>query len=577
MNDTDRRAVIRVLRLSPIVDEIQQALDSRRGTKLSVSVEAALFAVIAAAGKGSGHAARLHRCAGLIRESHAISPTGLPVDLLNELDRTTDPEQRRLLIRNFYRRMLRTLEAIGKWGTGTTDGLANIDRLAHTLLLASVPPAVRAYRSHAFDSAGVHASRRPRFPKPTDDDEGAADDAMSPAHGDASLADTDEESGRCDKTKAAWRVRTYSTDDGEAVKKFLWGYSVHLDARIDPTGNDRTLWIGGLTLTPGNVSEPGTAARQLLIDARLREPVIDLIVGDRAYSQSSTLRSFIHKMHGDLVMDLNDYHERPKRHPSGVWIFQGGVYDPATPPELFKQRRRKQHEPINAWLAAREATLGPYRLKLHTRPDIYGKFRVVGNCVRDNVNCSIRPDLGKPGKPIYPTLPTAGPTYDICKGSTVQLDRSDFEIPRANRTGSIPTYQPIPYGTWEHAAVYQPWRSRTEGALGTLTGHHGLWGGHRGFLVGSFDVVQLLTIAAGVAYNLTRQGHFPADHGTRDMSNDAVLDVPDEAMNSLQRLLRSRARVRVRDQFDPATCRDRKHDHPKPAPILVGSSNDPPC
>ncbi|TVR34373.1 MAG: hypothetical protein EA388_09160 [Nitriliruptor sp.] len=566
MNATDRRAIIRVLRLSPIVAEIQQTLDSRRGRHLSVSVEAALFALIAAAGKGAGHAARMHRCAALLREGNYADPAGLPTDLLNQLGRTEDPEQRRLLMRNFYRRMLRTLDAIGKWGTGTTDNIANIDRLAHTLLLASVPVAVRAYRSHAFDSAGVQASRR-RPPY---------DGGNNPDRTDTT--NDNEETGRkkrqdLDRTQAAMRYRTYTTDDGDPIKKELYGYSLHLDARVDPTGNDPTLWIGGLKLTPGNVSEPVTAADLLRLDARLRNPVVDLVIGDRGYSQSTTLRAAIHDMHGDLVMDLNNYHEHPFRHPSGIWIFHGAAYDPATPPDLFRLRRRKQHEPINAWLTERDRSLGAYRLKLHTQPDIHGTFRVVGNCVRSGVNCSIRPDLGKPGQPIYPTLPVAGPTYNICKGKTVQLDRNEFTIPRSNRTDGIPTYQPLPYGSREHAAVYGPWRSRTEGALGTLTGHHGLWGGHRGFLAANFDVIQLFVIAAGVAYNLTRQGHFPADHGTKDMSNDAVLNMPAEATAALQRLLKSR--TRVRDQFDPSTCPH--HDHPTPTPILAGSANDPPC
>ncbi len=568
MNYDDRRAIIRVLRLSPIVDEIQQTLDARRGRHLSVSVEAALFALIAAAGKGQGHAARLHRCAALLREGNYTDPVGLPTNLLNELNLAEHPEQRRILIRNFYRRMLRTLDAIGKWGTGTTDGIENVDRLAHTLLLASVPVAVRDYRSHAFDSAGVQASRR-RPPY---------DEGDKPDRPDAT--NDDEGTGRkkrqdIDRTRAAMRYRTYATDDGETIEKELYGYGLHLDARIDPTGKDPILWIGMLKLTPGNVSEPVTAAGQLRLDARLRNPVVDLVVGDRGYSQSTTLREVIHEMHGDLVMDLHSYHERPFRHPSGIWIFHGGAYDPATPTELFKLRRRRQHEPINAWLTERNAALAPYRLALHTLPDIHGTFRVVGNCVRTGVNCSLRPDLAKPGKPIYPTLPVAGPTYAICKGKTVQLDRDDFEIPRANKNGNIPTYQPLPYGTWEHAAVYGPWRSRTEGALGTLTGHHGLWGGHRGFLVGNFDVIQLLVIAAGVAYNLTRQGNFPADHGTLDMRNDAVLDMPADAAAQLQRWLKSRARVR--DQFDPATCSNGDHDHPTPTPILVASASDPPC
>ncbi len=568
MNISDRAAVLRVLRLSPIVNEIQQTLDGRRGRNLSVSVEAALFALIAAAGKGAGHAARLHRCAALLRDGHYTDTNGLPTDLLHELGRTNDPEERRRLVRSFYRRMLRTLEAIGTWGSGTTDGIANIDRLAHTLLLASVPPVVRAYRSHAFDSAGIKASRRrPPYDGGDKPDRDLVDSA-------------DTTTGRkkrrdIDRTQAAMRYRTYTTDDGEPIKKELYGYGMHLDARIDPTGADPILWIGGLKLTPGNVSEPGTAAHQLKIDARLREPLIDLVVGDRAYSQSTTLREVIHEMHGDLVMDLNSYHEQPHRLDSGIWIFNGAAYDPATPPELFRLRRRKQHEPINAWLTAREKVLGPYRLKLHTQPDIHGIFRVVGNCVRDSVNCAIRPDLGKPGKPIYPSLPVAGPTYDICKGSTVQLDRDDFEIPRANRTGDIPTYQPLPYGSWEHAAVYGPCRSRTEGALGTLTGHHGIWGGHRGFLARSFEVIQLFVIAGGVAYNLTRQGHFPVDHGTLDMSNDAVLDMPEHAAGALQRLLKSRARVRK--QFDPASCSNSKHDHPTPTPIITVSTSDPPC
>lgn len=566
LNASDRNAALKVLRASPIVAEVQQTLDRRRGRKLSVSVEAALLALVLAAGKGAGHAARLHRCAAMLHHLHATGyRTGLPTDLLDELVRTRCPDRRRRLTRAVYRRLLNTLDAIATWGTATTDGLANIDRLSHTLLLASVPAAVRAYRSHAFDSAGVQASRR-----------------RPPYRGDKQdqpdVIDKDDKTGRkkrqdVDRTQATIRYRTYTTDDGERIEKELYGYGLHLDARIDPTGDDPTLWIGGLKLTPGHISEPVTAANQLNLDAQLREPLLDLVVGDRAYSQSTTLRTVIHQLHGDLVMDLNDYHEHAFRHPSGMWIFNGAAYDPATPPELFRQRRRKMHESINAWLADRDATLGEYRLKLHQQPDVYGVHRVVGNCVRKGVNCPLRPDLARPGAPLYPNPPITGPSHAICKGSTVQLDRDDYVIPRANRTAGIPTYQPLPYGSYEHAAVYQPWRSRTEGALGTLTGHHGLWGGHRGFLVANFHVIELLTLAAGIAYNLTRQGHFIPDHGTQDLRNDRVLDIPDTQVQSLRRLLTSRARHR--DRFDPTTCRE--HHHPTPKPILIDSSSDPPA
>jgi hypothetical protein len=231
-------------------------------------------------------------------------------------------------------------------------------------------------------------------------------------------------------------------------------------------------------------------------------------------------------MHGNVVMDLRDFQDTPHRMASGIWNVGGGAYDPATPPELLNRARRTINQPLNPWLEERERLLGPYRLPLRTQPDIHGKYRVQGNCVRNGVDCPLQPIHARPGGHIYTHPPDNGHRLPICQGKTVQLGRDNFLIPKAKSKGHIPTYQPLPYGTYEHAAVYHSWRSRTEGLLGTLTEHHGMWGGRHGFKVRNFDILQLFTIAAGIAYNLRRQGHFAPDHGTTTATTNPCSSSP---------------------------------------------------
>src|SRR5690606_6929795 len=127
----------------------------------------------------------------------------------------------------------------------------------------------------------------------------------------------------------------------------------------------------------------------------------------------------------------------------------------------------------------------------------------------------------------------------------------------------VHTYQPLPYGTYEWAMVYAPWRSRLEGTIGTLSDHHGLWGGRHGFKVrgrrGRIKVA-LLAICAAVAFNLTRQGYFLPDHGTGDdpdsdtteRATASELDAPADKVKSLRRILEHRRQQRA--NLSPTTC-----------------------
>lgn len=554
MSPSDEAAVLRTLRSSDIVDEIQQWADARPGPNLSVSVLTALYALIAAAGLGHGFAARIHRSAGVLHDNNRDSELHLPDELLvGERSNGLSADERMVHMRRVYGRLTRTLEAIGIWCQQETDGINNQDRLAHTLLLASTPPAARKYNSYAVDSAGVLAAHKEAF-------------------GVAAVSDHQREATR--------RIRTHRTDSGdkkdkeaETKKVPMFGYGLHVMGRIDPTGDDPNFWIAMVGLTSGSTPEVATTRRFLHVEAMLNNPTLNLFIGDRAYSQSSKLADDIYAMHGDLVHDISWFQDKPQRMTSGIWNIGGGAYDPATPTELLHLPRRTNHEPANQWLAQREALLGPYRLKAHTQPDIDGRFRVQGNCKRAGADCPIRPDLARPGKAIYVHPPADGPNLKLCQGGTVQLDRSDFEMPKSKDYGTFHTYQPLPYGTYEHAAVYMAWRSRTEGAQGTLIEHHGLWGGQHGFKVRNFDILNLFTIASAVAYNLTRRGNFLPPHGTKDRKKEATLVVPEEHMKNLQRTLSHRARTRA--AFDPLTCR--YHDHPTPKSLLHDhDGTDPP-
>lgn len=62
-----------------------------------------------------------------------------------------------------------------------------------------------------------------------------------------------------------------------------------------------------------------------------------------------------------------------------------------------------------------------------------------------------------------------------------------------------------------------------------------MWGGRHGFKVRNFDILQLFAIAAGIAYNLRRQGRFPPDHGTDDCNDESVLVVPEPHAVALAR------------------------------------------
>lgn len=546
----DRAAIRKVLHLCPIVAEIQRDLDHRNGPPLSVSVFDALYAIIAAAGRGAGDAARLDRSSGHLRALHSQEPEEHPAPeglLVGNTGEHLLGEDRRIEIRKHYRRVRRTLEAVGSWCNSVTDGERNYDRLAYTLLMASVPVAARAYDCRAVDSAGVQAAYR--------------------SNGATKV--------RSRLRQATARIRTYTNaDERTKTEKKLFGFGLHAMGRFDETGKDKTLWVSMIRLTPGSTSETKVAAEMLRATAALGEPVLNLFVGDRAYSNSPPLRSLIHDMHGDLVADLNNHHQRPFRRPDGTWLWGGGIFDPAIPPGRLDRNRRTINQPLVPWLEKTERELDVYRLAEHSQPDIYGRHRFIGNCVRYGVDCPLRPDLSRPGSATYQTGP-AGGAVDLCQGKTLQLDRDDYEIPKAkDAAGTIPTYQPFAYGTWEHAALYYPWRSRTEGLLGTLTEHHGMWGGRHGFKVRNFDILQLLTLAAGVAYNLKRRGYFPSDHGTEDRKKEAVLVLPFERAQGLSRKLASRRRMRER--FDPTRCK--LHQHPAPSrPLNAEDTGDPPA
>jgi hypothetical protein len=255
----EHRTILRALRTNDVVPAVQQWLAACPGPNLSISVETALYAIIASAAVGAGFAARIHRSARLLRDAPDDDNTlGLPDEiLLGDAAEHLDPRARQIEVRRFYRRLRRTLEAIGTWTRGTTDGISNHDRLAHTLLLASVPPAVRHYRSHAFDSAGVAASYTGYGAAPVNE-------RMS---------------------QATMRIRNYNVG-GTKFDKSLFGFGLHVDGRFDAVNDDQNLWVAMVRLTPGSTSETTTATDMLKLEAQLNQPILDLFVGDRAYTQS---------------------------------------------------------------------------------------------------------------------------------------------------------------------------------------------------------------------------------------------------------------------------------------------------
>ena len=547
LTDESRRAVIRTLRTCPVVDEIQQWLNRRPGRRCSISVEAALFAIIVAAALGYGTAGRIDKATGILRDqTDTDNPLGLPDHLVGYIQQHPK-DQHPGARRRFYRRLRRTLKAIGRWAQHKQpDGQSNLDRLTHTLLLASVPVHVRNYNSYTLDSAGTRASHTHHRAKNNPD---------LPDH----------------LNQADWRVRTYTNDDGTSTDKLLYGYGLHILGRCDPTNNDPTLWLAHITLTKGSTSETNVALDMLTTEAKTN-PIFNLLIADRGYTQSPRIHHTMHDHHGDVIQDLKAAQDRPYRTKSGIWAIGGGAYDPATPPNTRTYPRRTINQPLNDYLNDRENSLGPFLLKHHTPPDIHGVHRYQGNCVRQGADCPLQPIHARKGGPTYLTPPGDGHNLALCQGRTIQLSREDYDIPTHDGTGTIPTYQPIPYGTHEHAAIYHPWRNRTEGALSDLTEHRGMWGGRHGFKVRRVELIQLFALAAAVAHNLRRQGHFPPEHGTDNLRNDTVLILTDTHRTNLQRILNHRHRIRT--LFNPATCPH--HTHPTPTSPLTVGGTDPP-
>jgi hypothetical protein len=156
----------------------------------------------------------------------------------------------------------------------------------------------------------------------------------------------------------------------------------------------------------------------------------------------------------------------------------------------------------------------------------------------------------------------------VCTQAAVTLTRDDYVIVLPpNKKGQakrrIHTYQPLPYGTYEWAMVHAPWRSRLEGTIGTLSDHHGRWGGRHGFEVRGRrgrTKVALLAICAAVAFNLTRQGYFLPDHGTGDHPDDedanpatgSEIGAPANKVKALRGILEHRRQQRA--NLDPTTC-----------------------
>jgi hypothetical protein len=255
---------------------------------------------------------------------------------------------------------------------------------------------------------------------------------------------------------------------------------------------------------------------------------------------------------------------------SGIWNIGGGAYDPATPPELLNRTRRTINQPLNPWLEERERLLGPYRLPLHTQPDIHDKYRVKATASATASTAPSNRSTPDPAATSTPTRPTTAIACPSAKARPSNSTATTSSSPRPRARATSPPTSHCPTAPTKHAAIYHAWRSRTEGLLGTLTEHHGMWGGRHGFKVRNFDILQLFAIAAGIAYNLRRQGHFAPDHGTDDCNDESVLIVPEPHARALARTLA--ARQRVRDTFDPTTCTT--HDHPTPP--TTSPRNPPP-
>jgi hypothetical protein len=64
----------------------------------------------------------------------------------------------------------------------------------------------------------------------------------------------------------------------------------------------------------------------------------------------------------------------------------------------------------------------------------------------------------------------------------------------------------------------------------------------------------LLAICAAVAFNLTRQGYFLPDHGTKDCSDDTQLDPPAVQVAALRRMLHQRRETRAALRRDGCDC-----------------------
>jgi hypothetical protein len=277
-------------------------------------------------------------------------------------------------------------------------------------------------------------------------------------------------------------------------------------------------------------------------------------------------------MHGNVVMDLRDFQDTPHRMTSGIWNVGGGAYDPANPPELLNRTRRTINQPLNPWLEERERLLGPYRLPLHTQPDIHDKYRVQGNCVRNGVDCPLQPLHARPGGHIYTHPPDNGHRLPICQGKTVQLGRDNFLIPKAKSKGHIPTYQPLPYGTYETRRhlprVALPHRGTARHSHRTPR-HVG-----RPPRLQSPQLRHPPTLRHRRRHRLQPPPPRPLRARPRhdDCNDESVLVVPEPHALALARTLV--ARQRVRDTFDPTTCPT--HDHPAPTRHLTPTSTDPP-
>lgn len=547
LDDLDK--VLDVIDESGVATRIDAWLKTRPGVKSTMPTHVVLLALILAAGMGGGFAGRLHRATRilLLLDHNTWRRLGMPRDVrrgkkLANLTAHQKNRERRL----FYRRFWRKWHAITEWMVLPHEetGWTNERWMMRALLNASLPEHVREYDSLAIDAGPTKASFA----------EIARDDLDPDVH------------------DVTWRVREYTGGvDSKSVKRVL-GYQNTTVLRIDPTSDDPTAWIGAISIDTGSAPEIDVALDLLDVIAT-DTPVLDLVVADRGYTRSARFHDKVHSLHGDVVMDLTEFQHTSEQMAGGALNINGAAYSPATPEHLRNPRRRTISEPLQAWLEEHERLYGLYRLPHHTLPDVHGQLRLSCPALRNRLDCDQRDQQGKDDLlPVF--APVSAKARKVCTRPAITVTRDDYVIVRpANKKGQperrIHTYQPLAYGTFEWAMVYAPWRSRLEGSIGTLSEHHGLWGGRHGFKVRGRPKVALLAICAAVAFNLTRQGHFLPDHGTQDCSDDTQLDPPPAKVKSLRRILRQRRQTRDALRRDGCDC-------PAPTSPSTTHDSDPP-